>query len=82
MPCPNGVNIPRNFDVYNDGSIYSKEDWARNEYQHWVAENERADKCIACQDCEQKCPQNIRISEWMPVLQNVLGEGRPYVSSL
>jgi predicted aldo/keto reductase-like oxidoreductase len=82
MPCPNGVNIPRNFDVYNDGSIYDKVDWARNEYQHWMAESERADKCIACQDCEQKCPQNIRISEWLPVLQNVLGEGRPYVSSL
>lgn len=82
MPCPNGVNIPRNFDVYNDGSIYDKADWARNEYQHWIAADERADKCIACQDCEQKCPQNIRISEWMPVIDSVLGEGRPYVGAL
>jgi predicted aldo/keto reductase-like oxidoreductase len=82
MPCPNGVNIPRNFDVYNDGSIYEKPDWARNEYQQWMPADQRADKCIACQDCEPKCPQNIRISEWMPVIQNVLGEGRPYVSYL
>jgi predicted aldo/keto reductase-like oxidoreductase len=82
MPCPNGVNIPRNFDIYNDGSIYDKADWARSEYQNWFAPDERADKCIACLDCEQKCPQNIRISEWMPVVHSVLGEGRPYVSSL
>ncbi|MBN1429727.1 MAG: aldo/keto reductase [Anaerolineae bacterium] len=82
MPCPNGVNIPRNFDVYNDGSIYDKPDWARNQYQQWIPVAERADQCIACQDCEQKCPQAIRISEWMPVVDNVLGAGRPYVSSL
>jgi len=82
MPCPNGVNIPRNFEVYNDGSIYDKAAWARNEYNLWLEGSERADNCIACQQCESLCPQKIPISQWMPVVQAVLGENKPYVGSL
>ena len=26
---------------------------------------ERADKCIACGECETKCPQHIQIVEWL-----------------
>jgi predicted aldo/keto reductase-like oxidoreductase len=82
MPCPNGVNIPRNFEVYNDGSIYAKAEWARNEYNNWIGAAERANNCIACQQCESLCPQQIPISQWMPVVQSVLGENKPYVSRL
>ena len=28
--------------------------------------DEKADKCIQCKACEDKCPQKIIISEWMP----------------
>jgi predicted aldo/keto reductase-like oxidoreductase len=38
----------------------------------------RAESCLQCQECEEKCPQSIPISEWMPVVHAVLGEGRPY----
>jgi predicted aldo/keto reductase-like oxidoreductase len=77
MPCPNGVDIPRNFDVYNQGRMYDKPDWARQAYG-WIPKEKRASACIQCRECEDKCPQSIPISEWMPVVHEVLGEGKAY----
>ncbi|MBN1220895.1 MAG: aldo/keto reductase [Anaerolineae bacterium] len=88
MPCPNGVNIPQNFEIYNSGLMYDKPDNARGQYA-WLAEsyrlgisdtNQQASVCIQCGDCEVKCPQSIPISEWMTVIHQVLGEGQPFVS--
>lgn len=78
MPCPNGVDIPRNFSVYNEGVMYDKPDRARDGYNNWMPEEARASACIQCRECEDKCPQSIPISEWMPVVHEVLGEGKPY----
>jgi predicted aldo/keto reductase-like oxidoreductase len=79
MPCPNGVDIPRNFRLYNDGVMYENPDRQRRVY-NWLSGDEAAgaDACIQCQECEDECPQNIAISEWMPVVHEVLGEGVPY----
>jgi predicted aldo/keto reductase-like oxidoreductase len=77
MPCPNGVNIPRNFEIYNQGVIYEKPELARDSYQ-FVSEDERASACVQCGECEELCPQNIPIAEWMPGVHEVLGEGKPY----
>jgi len=86
MPCPNGVDIPRNFEIYNHGKMYDKPDLVRRQYA-WIAQafqqgiapdNPQAGKCIQCRECEDKCPQSILISEWMPIVHQVLGEGQPY----
>jgi predicted aldo/keto reductase-like oxidoreductase len=82
MPCPNGVNIPRNLNLYNQGMMYDKPDHSREAYTQWFPEPERADKCIQCRECEEKCPQSIPISEWMPIVHAVLGDGQPYVLCL
>ncbi|MDY6875515.1 MAG: aldo/keto reductase [Chloroflexota bacterium] len=82
MPCPNGVNIPRNFEIYNQGVMYDKPDHAREAYNTWLPEDERASACIQCRECEEKCPQSIPISEWMVRVHEVLGEGQPYTCSL
>jgi predicted aldo/keto reductase-like oxidoreductase len=82
MPCPNGVDIPRNFAVYNEGVMYDKPDRAREGYNNWMPEEKRASQCIQCRECEEKCPQSIVISEWMPIVHEVLGEGKPYVCQL
>ena len=81
MPCPNGVDIPRNFETYNRGVMYDKPDRAREDYRG-MPEDARSGACIQCRECEDKCPQNIRISEWMPVVHEVLGEGGPFVCEL
>jgi predicted aldo/keto reductase-like oxidoreductase len=82
MPCPNGVDIPRNFEAYNSGIIYQSPDWARNEYKNWIPQEVRASVCLQCFECEEKCPQDIQISEWMLVVQQVLGENQAYVTKL
>ena len=77
MPCPNGVNIPGNFVLLNNGVVYDRLDDARRRYLR-LDEGERASACIACRDCEEVCPQNIVVSEWMPYMHQVLGEGEPH----
>jgi predicted aldo/keto reductase-like oxidoreductase len=80
MPCPNGVDIPRNLETYNQGVMYDKPDFVRREYT-WIPEEARANACIQCRECEELCPQGILISEWMPRVHAVLGEGQPYTCS-
>ena len=82
LPCPNGVNIPRNFEVYNQGAMYHDHENARREYKQSINDAAKAAQCIQCQECEDKCPQKIAISQWMPVLEEVLGLDRPYVMHL
>jgi predicted aldo/keto reductase-like oxidoreductase len=77
MPCPNGVDIPRNFSTFNTGVMYNAFEDARRRYLR-RPEEERASACIQCRECEDKCPQDILISEWMPLVHEVLGEGRAY----
>ena len=90
MPCPNGVDIPRNFGVYNDGIRFDKPDKARGDYA-WMATalklglakvDERAASCVACRACEAQCPQRIPIADWMGQLKATLGGGAPFVKSL
>ena len=77
MPCPNGVDIPRNFTVYDEGMMYNQIEQARRGYDG-ISEEARASACIQCRECEDKCPQHIIISEWMPIVHRVLGEDQAY----
>jgi predicted aldo/keto reductase-like oxidoreductase len=72
MPCPNGVNIPGNFDIFNNGAMLKN--WGESVfvYGHHLAEKSRASACIDCNECEPKCPQKILISDWMPYVDSVL----------
>ncbi len=78
MPCPNNINIPWNFELYNDGIIHNDVTSSRVSYTRFMDEMFRASKCIECRVCEEKCPQKIAISEWMPKVHSVLGENNPY----
>ena len=77
MPCPHGVDIPRNLSLYNEGLMYGRPDLARRQYG-FIAEKARSTACTQCRECEPKCPQSILISEWMPKVSEVLADGRPY----
>jgi hypothetical protein len=78
MPCPNGVNIPNNFRLYNLGRMYNKPEQSRRPYNSLFPEETLASACIQCRECEDECPQSIPISEWMPIVHQVLGGGQPY----
>ena len=65
LPCPNGVNIPRVFEIYNQAIMFNVPEHGRYAYANWLEEAERADNCLACGECETKCPQHIAIIEWL-----------------
>ncbi|TKJ30757.1 MAG: aldo/keto reductase [Chloroflexi bacterium B3_Chlor] len=64
LPCASGVNIPRVFEVYNDAMIYGDEQQAQMSYL-WLDEEERANLCVECGECLEKCPQQIEIPDWL-----------------
>jgi predicted aldo/keto reductase-like oxidoreductase len=41
-------------------------------YNLILTPEERADNCIACLECEEKCPQQIAISQRMPEIHDAL----------
>ena len=73
MPCPNNVNIPEIFGIYNDATMYQDVNRAKRLYQIRVAEEARADHCVACGDCLELCPQAIPIPDWMEKADSLLG---------
>ncbi len=81
LPCPNGVPIPRIFSAFNSGIMYGNLEDARRRYT-WRPANAPApilaNACEGCLECETKCPQEIPISQWMPYLHEILGEGTAY----
>lgn len=61
QPCPFGVDIPRNFDLYNDGYRYGNFRNPGFAYWMWMKPDQRAANCSGCGACERKCPQRIAI---------------------
>jgi len=61
MPCPNGVQIPRIFKLYNESVMYDRQGRGRNAYRNDFKDDQRADMCVECGQCESLCPQNIPI---------------------
>jgi predicted aldo/keto reductase-like oxidoreductase len=77
MPCPNDVNIPKNFEYMNYYRVYGLKDYAREAYadlghSEWV-KGLKAEACIQCGECEPKCPQHIPIIEQLEEVARVLG---------
>lgn len=77
MPCPNGVWIPHMLDLYNRAIVHGQLDKARRSYNEprRPGEDVRAAACIECRKCEDLCPQQIPIADWMKKIHRVLGEG-------
>ena len=63
IPCPEGVDIPGIFSFYNEGKMYDNFSIARVRYSILVKEEERANKCVECGECLEKCPQQIAIPD-------------------
>jgi len=72
VPCPNAVDIPSFIELYNEGIIY--DDWKapRFKYMRMFGDSKRAEACLNCGECEEKCPQGIAIGEWMPKIHEAL----------
>lgn len=79
MPCPNDVNIPKNFEYMNYHRVYGLKAHARQAYAdlgvkdtEWL-KGLKAEYCIQCGECEPKCPQRIPIVSQLEEVARVLG---------
>ena len=63
MPCPFGVNIPQNFKIWNELSMYGNKAKAKQAYFKDLSEKERAEHCQKCGKCEEVCPQALSIRQ-------------------
>ena len=59
--CPQQIAIPGIFRALNNDMIYGNRAGAEGNYQWETREGGIASKCIECGNCEDVCPQHIKI---------------------
>ncbi len=74
MPCPEGVDIPANFEILNLERIFGLTDHARSRY---LSLGGKAALCRLCGKCLEPCPQDLdipaRLAEAVAVLDKRAG---------
>ncbi|MGN0168378.1 MAG: aldo/keto reductase [Acetatifactor sp.] len=74
MPCPAGVDIPRNFRIWNVYHMYRNYNMVKDRWENGLAEENKAKNCIKCGKCEKVCPQKLSIRENLERVQVDLDE--------
>ncbi len=69
MPCPAGVDIPRSFSLWNDYGRYENRGEMKWQWTFNFEEAKKAKNCIECGQCEEACPQKLRIREDLKIVQ-------------
>jgi predicted aldo/keto reductase-like oxidoreductase len=72
IPCPQGIQIPDVFKIYNEGAMYDNFDPSRRWYMLQKRGGSDASNCVQCGQCEAKCPQHIPIIEQLKVAHQAL----------
>jgi predicted aldo/keto reductase-like oxidoreductase len=74
MPCPQGIDVPRIFEIYNDAIMYGDVKTASSVYRD---EGHRAEECTECGLCESKCCrcEPLPIIAWLKTAHDLLGGG-------
>lgn len=71
MDCPQGVDIPGNFRLYNLARVYGLQEWARAQYAK-MEPAKRAEACQRCGTCEPKCPNELPIMDQLAEVATAL----------
>jgi len=71
MPCPCGVDIPRNFEIYNSLATFGNDFRSKTQYSALKRdEHEKsANNCFKCGKCEPLCPQKIKIADELEIVK-------------
>lgn len=74
MPCPEGIAIPLVFAMINNAALFDAMEDERAFYQDAVAAKMTApaSACVECGQCEDACPQQVRVIEEMAKASRLL----------
>lgn len=72
MDCPEGADIPRMFEAYNQFKLFPNEFRAGIGYGKLVRDGKGFDRCTACGKCTPLCPQKIQIPKSLAALHDAL----------
>ena len=67
--CPQGVNIPAIFAIYNQYKLSNNKGVFKFMYET-LSEEERAGSCIKCGQCSKNCTQGLKIPEILAKVQD------------
>jgi len=78
MPCPQGVNIPNNFNIYNQYYMFGGKFMSRAMYAVMLmglmtGKSVDASLCKECGKCAKHCPQHIAIPTELKSVKSTLG---------
>ena len=71
MPCPQGIDVPRIFELYNDAIMYGDTETSRSIYR---SEQHCTDSCNECGSCANTCGRRIAILDWLKTVSQLLAE--------
>lgn len=75
MPCPEGIDIPRNFFYYNNYHRFDDKQTrigSQIMFNNLLTEEQKGVNCVECGHCEPLCPQNIEIIEKLKDVTRVM----------
>lgn len=68
--CPMQILIPDLFSCFNTKKVFNDEDQYKLYHEVYTVENGKASDCIKCGQCEEQCPQNLKIRELLVDVAN------------
>lgn len=72
MPCPQGIDVPRIFEIYNDAVMYDDRETAKRNYKE---EGHQILRCIQCGSCAIRCGREIAIPDLLEEIRPKLEQG-------
>jgi len=65
MPCPEGLDIPKIFALYNEYYMKGRDREVLSQYKEGAPPEIQAGTCDRCGNCEELCPQQLPIRDLM-----------------
>ncbi len=68
QPCPQGVQIPRIFEMYNESFMLGNDGGLKWNYRGVIRDKADGSLCVECGQCEAVCPQGLSIIETLKLI--------------
>ncbi len=76
QPCPKNINIPTIFQAYTYHNVYGLSELAKKTYDRYLTNEKNpgvpGSECIGCGQCEDKCPQHLKIRDLLKKVEPIL----------